>query len=171
MMKVLFVCMGNICRSPMAEGVFQDKVNKAGLGEQFVIDSAGTGSWNVGDPAHPGTLTILRQNKIAYNGRARMLITPDLSGFDYILAMDRQNLSHIMRHANQVAQGAKANMFTRDAKRPEIALFLSYANRAGATHVQEVPDPFYDNNFEEVYGLVQIGTTALLQHIRAKHQL
>ncbi|MBZ0287978.1 MAG: low molecular weight phosphotyrosine protein phosphatase, partial [Anaerolineae bacterium] len=77
MISVLFVCMGNICRSPMAEAVFQDMVNKAGLSNQFTIDSAGTSGWNEGETAHRGTLAILKRNKIAYEGRARQFLATD----------------------------------------------------------------------------------------------
>jgi protein-tyrosine phosphatase len=155
----------------MAEAIFQDSVNKAGLSDQIKVDSAGTGAWHEGEPAHSGTLKILQREKITYNGRARQLMPADLSTFDYILAMDRENLTHIMRHANQISQAAKAGIFLRDAKRPEIALFLSYANRAGTTTVQEVPDPYYNDKFDKVYDLVKIGSVALLKHIRAKHQV
>lgn len=171
MIKVLFVCMGNICRSPMAEAVFRDQVNKAGLRDAFVIDSAGTSGWHEGEPAHRGTLAILKRNQIAYNGRARQFTPADVESFDYILVMDRENLSSVMRLVNQASQAVKASMFTRDAKRPEIALFLSYANRAGLTTVLEVPDPYYEDNFDEVYDLIRKGCAAFLDHVRAKHQI
>jgi hypothetical protein len=73
MIRVLFVCLGNICRSPMAEAVFQHLVNEAGLVAQIVVDSAGTGDWHVGEPAHTGTRRVLTQRGIAYNGRARQV--------------------------------------------------------------------------------------------------
>jgi protein-tyrosine phosphatase len=163
--------MGNICRSPMAEAVFQDMVNKAGLSEKFSLDSAGTGGWHEGEAAHRGTLDILRKNQIAYNGRARQITPSDFDTFDYIVAMDRENLSGVTRFMNQRDAAAKANTFTRDAKKPEIALFLSYANRAGTVETREVPDPYYDGNFSEVYDLVMRGCAALLAHIRAAHRI
>lgn len=171
MTKVLFVCMGNICRSPMAEAVFQDMVNKAGLGERFLLDSAGTGGWHEGETAHRGTLEILKKNHIPYNGRARQITPSDFDTFDYILVMDRENLSAVTRFMNQRDAAAKANTFTRDAKKPEIALFLSYANRAGTVNEREVPDPYYDGNFTEVFDLVTRGCAALLAHIRATHRV
>ncbi len=169
--KVMFVCMGNICRSPMAEAVFQDMVNKAGLADQFSLDSAGTGGWHEGEVAHRGTLEILKKHSIPYNGRARQITPSDFDTFDYIMAMDRENLSGITRFMNQREAAAKANMFTRDAKKPEIALFLSYANRAGTASEREVPDPYYDGNFTEVYDLVTRGCAALLAQIRATHRI
>ena len=171
LIKVLFVCMGNICRSPMAEAVFQDMVNKAGLADQFSLDSAGVGGWHEGETAHRGTLEILKKHNIPYNGRARQMTPSDFDTFDYILVMDRENLSGVMRFMNQREAAAKASMFMRDAKKPEIALFMSYANRAGASETREVPDPYYDGNFAEVYDLITQGCAALLAHIRATHHI
>src|SRR5689334_2678843 len=81
--RVLFVCMGNICRSPMAEAVFQHMVNEAGLSSKFSLDSAGTGGWHAGETAHRGTLNVLKDHNIPYDGRARQFIRADLDKFDY----------------------------------------------------------------------------------------
>lgn len=173
MIRVLFVCAGNICRSPMADAVFQHMVREAGLTDHFRIDSAGTGSWHVGEPAHSGTLTVLRKNNIPYNGRARQIDYADLDNFDYILAMDRENLSNILRMVNRGERSAQDKMdrFYGSANRPEIALFLSYANQAGTVSLTEVPDPYYDGRYELVYDLVTKGCAALLDAIRQKHQI
>jgi protein-tyrosine phosphatase len=169
MIRVLFVCMGNICRSPMAEAVFAHKVKAAGLSDKIEIDSAGTGDWHVGETAHPGTLKILSHNSIPYNGRARHFIAKDLTEFDYVLAMDSDNLAHIGRMVKQ-AEKVPVNASVAD-KRPEISLFLAYANKAGLIDATEVPDPYYTGEYELVYSLVEKGSTALLDHIRATHNL
>lgn len=158
MIKVLFVCLGNICRSPMADAVFQQHVKDAGLVEKIMVDSAGTGSWHVGEQAHRGTRDVLKRNKISYNGRARQLVQRDLTDFDYVLAMDNSNLSNIKRY-----MGGEDDA--------EVCLFLSYAQAAGTVDVSEVPDPYYDNRFDYVYDLVQKGSKALLAHIRKEHKL
>jgi protein-tyrosine phosphatase len=155
MVRVLFVCLGNICRSPMAEGVFQHLVNDAGLGDAIVVDSAGTGSWHVGESAHRGTRKILADNGIDYRGRARQVSRPDFNNFDYILAMDHDNLMNLKSMARN---GAAA----------EIRLFMDYAPDAGA---REVPDPYYNGRFDVVYDLVLQAATGLLAHIREKHSL
>lgn len=157
MIKVLFVCAGNICRSPMAEGVFQDLVRKAGLSDKIQTDSAGTGAWHVGEAPQPGTQRILREHNIHYTGRSRKVSHDDLQRFDYVVAMDRDNLAYLQRLPQQ------ANT--------EVALFLSYANHAGTLSVKEVPDPYYNGKYDEVYRLVIKGCAALLDHIRKTHQL
>src|SRR5690606_26802126 len=95
LIKVLFVCLGNICRSPMAEAIFRDMVKREGLDAYIEVDSAGTGDWHVGKPPHEGTRRLLDSKQISYAGLvARQLTKEDLSTFDYILAMDENNLAH-----------------------------------------------------------------------------
>lgn len=154
MIKVLFVCMGNICRSPMAEAVFQQKVHEAGLSDKIMVDSAGTHSYHVGEKAHDGTLAILRKKGIPYDGRARQFARRDLSDFDYILVMDKANLARIQPYL-----GGESDA--------EVKLFLSYVDQKDG----EVPDPYYDGRFAEVYELVDKASDALLAHIRAQHNL
>lgn len=155
MIRVLFVCAGNICRSPMAEGVFRHLVEEAGLSDRIQVDSAGTGPWHVGEAAHPGTRKVLSQHGIHYQGRARQLTRADLREFDYIVAMDHENLADIRARADG-RTGA------------EVRLLLDYAPQ---TPTREVPDPYYSGRFEAVYELVRQGAEGLLAHIREEHSL
>ena len=156
MIKVLFVCTGNICRSPMADAVFQHMVNLAGLEDKIMVDSAGTGSWHVGESAHRGTQRILRKYNIPYQGRARQINRYDLNDFDYILTMDKSNMRNLMRI---------------DADPKKTHMFLSFALDADMVDVEEVPDPYYNDRFDLVYDLVNKGCEALLDHIRKQHKL
>lgn len=158
MIKVLFVCMGNICRSPMAEAVFMDMVKRAGLDHIIQADSAGLGDWHEGELAHRGTREVLHRHHIPYDGRARQIVSADLRKFDYVVAMDRSNLSGISRMMS-------------DSDTAEVSLFLEFANTADLVDVEEVPDPYYTGRFDAVYALVQKGSQALLDHIRAEHNL
>lgn len=147
--SVLFVCLGNICRSPMAEAVFRHLVEAHGLADRIFVDSAGTGSWHVGEPPHEGTRRLLERHGISCEGiRARQLRREDGDAFDLIVAMDTQN----ERTIRQVIAGGKA----------EVIRFMSLLPEKGR---QDVPDPYYTGNFEEVYELVREGAERLLERV------
>jgi len=150
--RVLFVCTGNICRSPMAEAVFAHMVAAAGLQEQIAADSAGTGAWHVGEPPHPGTRGVLRERAIEYAHRARQVESADFERFDYLIALDRGHLADLQRLGRQ--------------SRARIALLMDYAPAAG---VRDVPDPYYTGGFAEVYDLVEQACRGLLAEIAGSH--
>ncbi len=166
MTAVLFVCLGNICRSPMAEGVFAHHVQQAGLADSIRTDSAGTGDYHVGEKAHRGTLDVMKRHRIPYDGRARQFRRVDLQQFDYVLAMDLSNFRNILRAANIQPEDNQTRYVLDDGT--EIALFLHYARQAGTVDVIQVPDPYYDGRFDDVYALVEAGSKALLSHITAE---
>lgn len=154
MITVLFVCLGNICRSPMAEGVFQAMVDEAGLSDEIRVDSAGTGAWHVGEKAHPGTRRVLAEHGVSYNGRARQVRAADLTDETaYIIAMDGENLSDLRR---------------RYGVHPRLYRLLDFAR---STAERDVPDPYYSGNFEYVYQLVEDGCAGLLETIRNEQGL
>lgn len=149
--KVLFVCAGNICRSPMAEAVFQHLVVQAGLSDRFQIESVGTDTYHVGERTHPGTRRVLAEHNIPCHSTARQLTRADLAGADYIVVMDRYNLSDVQSMASRVSLDDR------------LYLLLDFAD---GQRLQDVPDPYYTGNFEQVYELVQAGCQGLLTHIR-----
>ncbi|MGD8584449.1 MAG: low molecular weight protein-tyrosine-phosphatase [Chloroflexota bacterium] len=152
--QVLFVCLGNICRSPMAEAVFQKLVDEAGLSDAIAVDSAGTGSWHVGEKAHPGTRRILSAHGITYQGRARRVQEQDLHDPKrYVIAMDSSNMRDL-----RAAYG----------EHPRLFRLLDFAKGVGT---RDVPDPYYNGNFEEVYQLVADGCQGLLESIREQEKI
>lgn len=154
--RVLFVCLGNICRSPMAEGMFRAKVNAAGLTDQIRIDSAATGNWNLGNPPHRGTQQILTKHGIDYSQmRARLIGQDDFSDFDYVIGMDSSNMADLeaLKPLDSDVVLKKLMDFAPDEKE------------------SEVPDPYYTGNFEETERLVSAGCEGLLQAIREKFDM
>lgn len=152
--RVLFVCLGNICRSPLAEGVFQHLVEEAGVSEEFEIDSAGTGSWHVGE--HPDTraMAVAEAHGITLPSRARQVTPEDLDQFDYVIAMDLENIRNLERMAE--SRGIDV----------EIHLLRDFdPERDG----DEVPDPYYGgtSGFEEVLQIVNQSCEALLAGLLA----
>ena len=129
-MKVLFVCLGNICRSPAAEGVFLHLLQERGLSDQFVVDSAGTGGWHVGNPADRRMQAAANRRGIQLPSRARQISLDDFSSFDLVLTMDDDNLAAVQGLAREAGPRATAS----------IKPMLSYARGFSET---EVPDPYY----------------------------
>lgn len=152
--KILFVCLGNICRSPLAEGVFRQRVDEAGLSDDFEIDSAGTGSWHVGEPPDSRATMVAKEHGVDLDSRARQVTPEDLERFDHVIAMDRDNLRSLEQMA--ASSGGSA----------EIQLLRDYdPDRDGA----DVPDPYYGgvSGFENVYDIVSRSCEGLLAKLRA----
>lgn len=155
--SVLMVCLGNICRSPMAEGVFRHLVEEEGLAHRIRVDSAGTGSWHVGESPDIRSARTAARHGIHLEGSARQVQPEDFRKFDYLVAMDESNLENLER--------------LRDSVGGEAALYLlrEFDPRGGPG--AEVPDPYYGGprGFEDVYEMVQRSCRGLLEHILSEH--
>jgi Protein-tyrosine-phosphatase len=153
MVKVLFVCTGNICRSPTAEGVFRHLVKQAGLDHRIATDSAGTHGYHVGEAPDPRSQRAAKTRGVDLSDlRARKVTTADFADFDYILAMDHGHLTQLRR-------------MTPPDSGATVALFLDYVPGAAG---REVPDPYYGEgtHFTEVLDLCEAGAAGLLEAIR-----
>lgn len=159
MVKVLFVCLGNICRSPMAEGLMAKHVQESGLADRVSVDSAGTSNWHVGELPDPRMIETAQRHAVTLPSRARQLVLADLDAFDYIVAMDQQNMAEIQR-LQQKAIASKARLLMmRDFDVDGLGM--------------DVPDPYFGGlqGFEQVYLMLERSTKNLLQHIRKEQQL
>jgi protein-tyrosine phosphatase len=156
-MGVLFVCLGNICRSPMAEAVFRNQVEQRGLSAFYQIDSAGTGDWHLGNRPHRGTLETLQSHGVSSAGMfARQVCADDFEQFDYIVCMDASNARNVRG-------------FARGAHQATIKRLLEWVPEQ-ASQDADVPDPYYDGRFEYVYQLVNTGCERLLDDLETKRQ-
>jgi len=156
--RLLFVCLGNICRSPTAEGVMRHLVAEHDLGHAVEIDSAGTGSWHVGHPPDERATGAARERGIELGGRARQFDVADFEAFDLILAMDRANYDELHARAPQ------------DGARERVRLLREFDPDAVAATELEVPDPYYGGpeGFDDVLDLVTRACEGLLDEVRAR---
>ncbi len=154
MINVLFVCLGNICRSPMAEGIFNDKIKRLGLTDQIRSDSAGTGDYHIGSQPDPRTIETLEKNNIQHRHAARQAISEDANEYDYILAMDSTNYQDLL--------------FIFDMEVDGLLLMRHF----DSTNVDsDVPDPYFGgiDGFDQVFKILDRSIDAFIKHIREKH--
>ena len=159
MIGVLFVCLGNICRSPLAEGIFKQKVEEAGLKELITIDSAGTSGWHINDPPDQRSSEIARRNGIRLDHYGRQISLNDFEQFDYIVAMDGDNYDDIIR-----LQGNHSN------GKAEILIMREFDDQQSGSGI---PDPYYGgpNGFQLVYDLLDESLSNFLNKIIEEHGL
>ena len=157
--RVCFVCLGNICRSPTADGVMVKMVREAGLEGQVEVDSAGTSAYHVGEAADHRSAAVAHGRGYALTSRSRQFVSADWSRFDYVLAMDRSNLRNLRR-----LPGAQSFSGT-------LALFRDFD--ATSPPESDTPDPYYGGpgGFDEVLDICERGCRGLLDQIRAEHGL
>lgn len=151
MKKIIFVCLGNICRSPMAEFVMKDIVDKAGLSHEFEIASAATSTYEIGNPVYPPARQKLAEHGIDCKGKtARQITKRDYDYYDYIIAMDKSNIRNLKNMLSNDPQG-------------KISLLMDYTSRPA-----DVADPWYTGDFQATWDDVSEGCEALLKFIMKK---
>ncbi len=154
MIKILFVCHGNICRSPMAEYVMKDKVQKRGLNDCFLIDSAATSTEEIGNGVHRGTRKKLKEMQIPCGDhRARQMKRADYEAYDYLIGMDSFNIHNMQRIVGKDSEG-------------KIQRLLDFGEAP-----RDIADPWYTGNFDETYEDVEEGCEALLAYVIKHHLL
>ena len=158
MIKVLFVCLGNICRSPLAGGVFKEKVKEKGLIGHIKVDSAGTSGFHLGEDPDPRSCEIAKENGIELKHSGRQLVRDDFENYDYILAMDKSNYEDILN--------LKKHSGMSDS---EVVMFRDFDNSQSG---EDIPDPYYGgkDGFEKVYQLIEESSENFLDYLKEKHQ-
>ena len=152
--SVLFVCLGNICRSPAAEAIFKGLINDKGIGNQFIVDSAGTGSWHVGKQADSRMRFAAKQRNINITSNARQIREDDFRKFKYILVMDDSNFNNVIDLKNRV-------------KGSDFAKILKIQDFSSIFNEKEVPDPYFggDAGFDHVLDILEDSVSCFLEQI------
>ena len=152
--SILFVCLGNICRSPAAEAIFQSLINDKGIGNQFIVDSAGTGSWHIGKKADSRMRFAAKQRNINITSNARQIREDDFREFKYILVMDNSNFSNVIDFKNRV-------------KGSDFAKILKIQDFSSIFAEKEVPDPYFggDAGFDYVLDILEDSVSCFLEDI------
>ncbi len=152
--SVLFVCLGNICRSPAAEAIFLNLINDKGIGNQFIVDSAGTGSWHVGKKADSRMRFAAKQRNINITSNARQIKKDDFSKFKYIVVMDNSNFNNVIDLKNRL-------------KGSDFAKILKIQDFSSTFIEKEVPDPYFggDSGFDHVLDILEDSVTCFLDNI------
>ena len=156
-MRILFVCMGNICRSPTAEGVMRRLVEQAGLADRVQVESAGTGGWHAGEPPDERATLAARRRGVRLEGAARQVRPSDFREFDLLIAMDRANLRELLAVAPDEDAAEK------------VRLLREFDPASSGAPDLDVPDPYYggDRGFETVLDMVEAACRGLLDELRA----
>ena len=155
MVRICFVCLGNICRSPTAEAVMRHLLEQEGMSGRIAVESAGTGDWHIGDPRDPRSAAVGEARGIPLTGTARQFRAADFDRYHHVIAMDRSN------------QKALLAMARGDRDRAKVRLLRSFDPASPPD--AEVPDPYYSNRFEEVFDICEAACRGLIAHLRGAH--
>lgn len=152
MIKICFVCLGNICRSPMAEALMRDEIKQRGWEQYVTVDSHATGTWNLGNAPHHGTQQILNQVGVSFEGQYATQLTQDNSqNYDYLIGMNDSNIT---------------DMRFIVGEEPTLYRLLDFTDQPG-----EIPDPYFTGDFEETYDLISTALASLCAYLKKAHHL